>query len=1145
MITVKKGILEGMNGDDSLKMVGDKAAINIMNAGVSISQTGRNLRLENRKGTTAVSQSVHPSGTNICLGSAIDLPRNRIIYALHNSNGNHGFYCYDTILDVTREVLLQSQANLDFDKAFRIDRNMKVIGDLLYYTDNNNDLRRFNVEAAIKMNDSAYVTDVEPYTAPLNDNVIALIRNPPQLCPTFLKATNSITSSNFIENQAFYFSARYIYRDGEISVLSPKSELGNYNYEGDTYNCYVVTFGNVLIDQDVSQVDLVVQRGQFGKSFVVKSWKRSVAADLAAINLHNAGSLLYTIFYNDSEGTPLDNAYSVKLADAVPLKSKTLEFANNRLMPGNNLVGYDTPIKTSLTATAVDYTSYRTRASIPLYSVQVKLTKTANPDTYIYLFYVLMDGQQWIVGVPTIQTGTPPSPTTPTSPISFLTMYNYDDNVVEAQTASYLLSGWAIDTNVTTLLTTVTIGDTGAYITYGGRDGYGGSQNTFKSGDAYDVSIQFYDYYMRPFGVYETPIIVPIPTRTDFTTKKFDLIRYTLNNADAINEIPVEAYYYSIDRSIAKRKKFFVQGAIFGVSTFRYVSKDPLGNYVYNLTFTSNTFATAILATKNITNGIGYVFNENDICEVIANGTITSLEVLGVDGEYILVNPYNFVSASGNIFYEIYTPNLVGDGYFYEVGKIFRVKNAGTAGREYVSTDWLLNGDTYYPIQNRANVTSYLQAMSPNDKYWQFWNNGIGRVAIMLPIGQRRKPLDIAWSNVYLQGTQNNGLSTFDGLDTKQLPNENGEIQKLQLATKIGEQGGVLLAICAKSTVSMYLGQAQLLAASQNGFIATSDGVIGSINVLKQAYGTINPESVVEYFGLIFWYDVNNGVWVQYSVNGLDVVSKYKMQRYFANYAADYRQTTTADIETINGFSHIPSGIDPYYRELIAVSPGLIDEVDADILPSYNGVPPSYATSIINRFDVYDKLAKTLSFKFDSNIWSNNWEFAGEWYDYVSNDMYGFKGCVLYKHNSDAVHWNRFYGNDVPIRVCVSLNEPFSMDRELINTAIEGSHAATFTVAYSDNPNIQITDLSGLPNSVSDNGDYIKEGTVFFATFYKDRLSPNQTGEPDVRLFKGDYITGYPILLMYEFDVNEELVHIDCFDIGFAASKGLKQIVLK
>ena len=76
------------------------------------------------------------------------------------------------------------------------------------------------------------------------------------------------------------------------------------------------------------------------------------------------------------------------------------------------------------------------------------------------------------------------------------------------------------------------------------------------------------------------------------------------------------------------------------------------------------------------------------------------------------------------------------------------------------------------------------------------------------------------------------------------------------------------------------------------------------------------------------------------------------MERLFKNYAKDYLAANSNNLDNINGFHHIPTYIDPFHKEFGISLPGLIYQNYADTLPSYATVP-SYASSIINRFDIF------------------------------------------------------------------------------------------------------------------------------------------------------------------------------------------------
>lgn len=164
-----------------------------------------------------------------------------------------------------------------------------------------------------------------------------------------------------------------------------------------------------------------------------------------------------------------------------------------------------------------------------------------------------------------------------------------------------------------------------------------------------------------------------------------------------------------------------------------------------------------------------------------------------------------------------------------------------------------------------------------------------------------------------------------------------------------------MLAICQAQTASIYIGEVQLLGSSGNAFVAQSAGVIGTINVLKGNYGTINPESVTEYRGNCFWVDASNGRVIQYSSNGLFPISQYGMSRFWKQVCDQYVRMTAAQIEALGSRPFIFTTVDPYHNELLITIPQLLAAPPNGYLPDY--------PSIINPFHLYDGQAKTLVYK--------------------------------------------------------------------------------------------------------------------------------------------------------------------------------------
>lgn len=257
------------------------------------------------------------------------------------------------------------------------------------------------------------------------------------------------------------------------------------------------------------------------------------------------------------------------------------------------------------------------------------------------------------------------------------------------------------------------------------------------------------------------------------------------------------------------------------------------------------------------------------------------------------------------------------------------------------------------------------------------------------------------------------------------------------------------------------------------------------------------------------------------------------MASFFQKYAKDYMAASTSDLDNINGFHIIPTCIDPFHKRFTVTLPALIYQNYAPTLPSYSSIP-SYATSIIDRFDIYDKLGKTLTFSLDENRWKENFEYTQEWMEYNGNLMFGFKNGAMYIHDADSVNYNKFYGTQYPVRFCYTPNLPISTIKDMMGLTIEGNVAPDFSVCLVTYPNQQITDLTS--------SDYTDKEGVFYASLFRDRLSPNTSGTPENKMYYGDVLRGKTPMIQVEFKQYNALMYIQFTDVAFSQSRGQKSI---
>jgi hypothetical protein len=303
-------------------------------------------------------QVVSDNPAYTCIGNCVDEENQCILLFLVN-NEDHDFDLiawYELSTQTYFHVLVSYQVigGLNFNKD-NIIHSAVVVNGMLYWTDFLNQPRRLNIKAAIEMNHSGTFPDVAPYTVPLTAEVITIIRKPPVYPLTLEKIEDNALETNQIKNNAFRFTYQYVYRDGEKSTLAPHSLLAPYNYPNETFNAINVNIPlSEKPDQDTQLINAIVIYVDGEQGYIIKTWDKANATDAAEIAAHVAGTSPLTFeFANDSVGEAIDNATLIKPYDTVPLLSETLEQGTNRLFLGRNLLGYDTPVTSGLTAEIV------------------------------------------------------------------------------------------------------------------------------------------------------------------------------------------------------------------------------------------------------------------------------------------------------------------------------------------------------------------------------------------------------------------------------------------------------------------------------------------------------------------------------------------------------------------------------------------------------------------------------------------------------------------------------------------------------------------------------------------------------------------------------------------------------------------------
>jgi hypothetical protein len=1104
----------GLNADDAPFTVGINQWVNMENARTGTTDKGV-VNVVESIGSTRLLSTPQPSVTFLTLKSVRDIENNRILYFKYNTTGpHHKIVCYSLDDQTEYDVMLSSQVSggLSFSKNKLMDA--RIVNGILYWTDDLNEPRRINIDAGIKLNHPSYDTTTAAYTTPIAQQILTVIRRPPYFAPDIERKENVSFTNNFTANEAMQFAFRYRFREYEYSVVGPWSLLSPFNNPDEEFNYVEISMSlNEVIDQDVIEVELLVRFGNRATTgFNVYTWK---AADIAA---HNTGTALTYDYYNDITGIPISQQTLYTPFHSVPLRSKAIEIFRDRLALGNNVEGYDTPTDSSLSVATVEV-----EEGDDVVGEWEILTITYDNDG------VLTDVDYYIL----VCNGISPSlyyfaaiepPDVPPNPIDLGTA------TLSSSSLASLANQIAVDNGLPYDSIDFITNDT-AYdsTTSGGSVALAGSRS-FKSNGSYRVAVVFYDKYRRKSGVvFVNANKVTMPDRSYGQTVYNAGISWALSNTDAADEIPDWAYYYAIVRTDCLTTRFFTQARCAAV---KYVTKDDDGLFVYTgTTYLTTYYGVAIDITTLSSFGMGYSFNEGDLCNLYFSAGVAGkqqMNILAQDGKWIILDLKDFGDVTSvTPLFEIYTPYKERvDEFYYEVGQVYAIENPATTSRRYSVINGALNGDVYLLERTDASSSYITEVMSPNDKFWQNWYSDIGWNNLIVKSGQVHKTNSISWSNTYIQGTQTNGLSAFDALDERPLPLECGPIQKLQITSKVqNELGIVMLAICTKETASLYIGEVQQYGSNAASTLVASSDVIGTINVLKGSFGTLNPESVVEFRGNVYWVDIENGKVIQYSSNGLFPISAYKMSRFWKLFSDQFNSMTAEEIEALGGRPFIFGGVDPHHNEVLFSIPKLLATPPKGYLPDY--------PSTIYPFDIWDGRGKTMVYKLDMGSgtphWQGSYSFNPECFIYIQNKLFSFSYGHLYEHNQTD-SYNEFYGTQYKSRIMFISNAVPQRPKSYNAISLEGNMLPSLTYFRSETPYEQASDLMDF--------DYRNMEGVLYATIYRNKITPTAEGFNTNGLLTGEKMRTDAMKCLLEFTVSTTPLELKFVNVIFDISRG-------
>jgi len=304
--------------------------------------------------------------------------------------------------------------------------------------------------------------------------------------------------------------------------------------------------------------------------------------------------------------------------------------------------------------------------------------------------------------------------------------------------------------------------------------------------------------------------------------------------------------------------------------------------------------------------------------------TIYDYEIIMQDeaNHKIYIREFDWAAAGigAQTLVEIYCPLKGGtETVYYEFGEIMPiiedsagnlvhgapiVANSQDYDLSIAATGVFTTGDVYHILRTPScpieDIEAYVhESMWYSDFYdsddWDKGKTG------METIFNERYLNIVRYSYPYLQNTQINGLSTFDGDNYKPLNDVYGEI------LRIIEIGDTLKVYQRKKPSSILIGRTEYTDAEGNTTVAISERVLGALRYSTTNYGTEFPESIERNNRYVYGFDVYNGVLWRDSPNGIfpvsgryesmDGGSDYKMETYFKEKAKELLVSGTDHVQ--------------------------------------------------------------------------------------------------------------------------------------------------------------------------------------------------------------------------------------------------------
>jgi hypothetical protein len=1045
---IQKIRFEGIDKDTELRFLKPTSYRHAVNCRVGSTEKGGLGGVENVQGNLLRPNPLLPTGDNICIGTLGDQKKARLIIWYWNSLGDHTIQTYDS-LSATFSLIIQ-WSGLNFDRAYFI-TGAEIVEDQVYWTDGLNPQRKINL--------SRPYTVLEP---PTDESELGVYKRPPSEKIYFGARGNDGGKLNQISGKDLQFTYRYVYDDEEKSVFATYSlvSLGDFypNVIGNPNYLDITIPFDLELERQIKRIEVAVRSGNEGNWQIFHK-----VEDLD-------GSAEYTARYygNENHQTVADSE-AQKLFDAVPFWSQGLAMVKSRLFVTSDAEGLE----------AVDDIDLNFEIKTVGFNSGLGL-KSNGSYTFGLVFYDKDERFCGVLGTKTL--AMPPK-------IGSGVFFPFESDYVDITIAAGSIPEWATSYQIVRT-------EEEYYQVYAqypvNAFFYSG---TLPIPDSPPASINHVYFDGKQFNAYKgnptvlfNHIYLQMPRRVPFVPDQDTFVRILTKNgsgepmSEVIERVQDVIGDYLVVGDFGIGQDWNDPNAVdtvFLVEVFKI--NEAKTNIFYEVGVKRDVVNAGTPTREFADSGLVSNVAGDTTLQTNTNATLNGAASFRVIKEYpgtVIRIQYGNTNTPDDFSVVTNTNtgySLISNAAFYAESPA-KIKTIGFGNTEAFIEEggFFAGGATPTPSNN------YIPDYTKRD-------NDIGRANAELDenITFNRNGT-VRYSDPFVQDSNINGLSSFSSGNQYPLPYERHKI------TKLIRVGRVLLSIHEDVTTALYVGEG-FMKQNDDFILVKTDRVIGDDRILSGdgEFGTINPESVVEYEGQAFWWDMINGVVVNYTKAGLFPISNYGMNRFFQEKAKRLLSWLRFIDPAEAARFKIVGGYDPEYDEY------------ALTFPPFDG-----------------NEGETWVYNVRTKRWMGTMSFIPQNYGKVANTLFSFgSDGNMYQHNANTLY-NNFYGIQYNRSIRFVINEKPNKVKRFTNFHLnvakmgEGETTGDFKVVKAYTPEGQETYIPSY--------EFIKKEHLYRSQVFRDINSANVQAN-SIALRNGDEMRSQVLEVEVHSDVNSDV----------------------